>query len=125
MIMRPILLLPILMLLAPALAAPVTQPSTRPAALQPAVITMHLKDVHPKVIFSELANQSGANFRPLPAGLWEGKEWAPISIDLENVSFWNALKEISARTGLYFQRGNVERNLFIVAEDGPSRLWTT
>src|SRR5213075_821957 len=125
MMMRPIAILAFLMLAAPAIAAPATQPSTRPAALEPTIINMHLKEVHPKLIFNELANQTGASFRPLPAGLWESKEWAPISLDLENVSFWNALKEISAKTGLYFQRGNVERNLFIVPEDGPSRLWTT
>src|SRR6266513_754649 len=113
MMMRPMYMLAFLMMAATALAGPTTQPSTRPAALEPTVINMHLKEVHPKLIFNELANQSGANFRPLPPGLWESKEWPAVSIDLENVSFWNALKAISEKTGLYFQRGNAERNLSI------------
>jgi hypothetical protein len=129
MMMRRLIPLFAILLTAHALAAePPTQPTTQPtksAALEPVLITMHLKDVHPKAVFAELGNQVNANFRPSPAGLWEGKQWPTVSIDLDNASFFDALKEISDKTGLYIQRGTVERNFFIVPEVGVGRLWTS
>jgi hypothetical protein len=125
MLMRSLLILIGLSVAAPALAAPTTAPATRPVAIDAKKISIQLKDVHPKAVFADLANQVGANFRPYPAGLWEGKEWPAVSIDLQNVSFWQALREISARTGCYIQRGAVERNFQVVSEVGAGRLWTS
>lgn len=104
---------------------PVSGPTTREVGLEAGKISIHLKDVHPKVVIAELANQVGANFRPSPAGLWEGKEWPAVSIELGEVSFWKAVKEISEKTGLYIQRGGVERNFLVLNEAGAGRLWTT
>jgi hypothetical protein len=125
MMMRSLLLLLTLSIAAPAMAAPATMPTTRPIALEPGKISIHLTNAHPRDVFLKLANQAGANFRPSPAGLWEGKEWPPVSIDLQDVSFWKALQEISAKTGLYIQRGAVERSFFVVSEVGAGKLWTT
>src|SRR5882762_2959934 len=94
MLMRALLILGAMTISAQALAAPTTAPSTRPASLEAAKISIHLKDVHPKAVFAELAAQVGATLRPLPAGLWEGKEWPAVSIDLQDASFWKALQEI-------------------------------
>jgi len=120
-----LLLLPITLLIAaPAMAAPTTAPSTRPVALEAAKISIHLKNVHPRAVMAELANTAGVTFRPSPAGLWEGKEWPAVSIDLQDVSFWKAVKEISQKSGVYIQRGAVERNFFVGGEPGAGRLWT-
>jgi hypothetical protein len=125
MMMRPLLILMALSTAATTMAAPATMPTTRPTALEPGKISIQLTNAHPRDVFLKLANQVGANFRPLPAGLWEGKEWPAVSIDLQDVSFWKALAEISGKTGLYIQRGAVERNFFIVGEVGAGKLWTT
>src|SRR3954470_10137022 len=123
MLMRCIFIL--MLTAATALAAPPTRPATRPTALEPGKISLHLTNAHPRDIFVKLATQTGSTYRPLPAGLWEGKEWPAVSMDLENVSFWKALQEISAKTGLYIQRGAVERNFSVVNEIGAGKLWTT
>jgi hypothetical protein len=125
MLMRSLLILLALSIAAPAMAAPTTRPATRPVALEAGKLSIHLKDAHPKAVFAELANLVGANFRPSPAGLWEGKEWPTVSIELQDVSFWKALRAISEKTGLYIQRGAVERNYFVVNEPGAGKLWTT
>src|ERR1041385_2822660 len=125
MLMRSILILVGLVFTAPTVAAPTTLPTSRPAALEPAKISIHLNNVHPKAIIAELGNQAGSTFRPSPAGLWEGKDWPTVSIDLQNVSFWQAVREISQKTGLYIQRGTVERNFVVMREPGAGRLWTT
>src|SRR6266513_1716027 len=125
MLMRPFLILLALSTSTPALAAPATRPATRPSALEPGKIKLHLANAHPRDIFLKLANQTDATFRPSPAGLWEGKEWPAVSVDLEDVSFWKAMQEISGKTGLYIQRGQVERNFFVVNEIGAGKLWTT
>jgi hypothetical protein len=109
----------------PAMAAPTTLPTSRPVALEAGKISIHLNAVHPKAVITELGNQAGATFRPSPAGLWEGKEWPAVSIDLQDVSFWQAVREISQKTGLYIQRGAVERNFFVLTEPGAGKLWTT
>ncbi|HEV8378645.1 MAG TPA: hypothetical protein VGP99_07325, partial [Tepidisphaeraceae bacterium] len=90
--MRSLLILLALSIAAPAMAAPTTRPATRPVALEAGKLSIHLKDAHPKAVFAELANLVGANFRPSPAGLWEGKEWPTVSIELQDVSFWKALR---------------------------------
>src|SRR5881398_40054 len=104
MLMRSLLFLLTFAFAAPALAAPATLPTSRPAALEAGKISIHLSNVHPKAVIAELGNQAGATFRPSPAGLWEGKEWPAISINLQDVSFWQAVREISQKTGLYIQR---------------------
>src|SRR5438876_5299786 len=124
MMMRLILVLLGLSIAAPALAAPTTNPSTRPLALEAGKVSIHLQNAHPKAVFAELANQVGATFRPQPAGLFEGKEWPAVSIDVQDVSFWKAVQTISEKTGLNIQRGAVERNFVIVSEVGAGRLWT-
>src|SRR3954462_7860372 len=116
MMMRILSMLIGLSIAARALAAPTTVPATRPVALEPGKISIHLQNVHPKAVFAELGNQVGATFRPSPAGLWEGKEWPAVSIDLQDVSFWKAVREINTKTGLYIQRGAVERNFLVVSE---------
>ncbi|HEV8292484.1 MAG TPA: hypothetical protein VGP94_11195, partial [Tepidisphaeraceae bacterium] len=123
--MRSLLIFLGLSIAAPVMAAPTINPTTRPVAMEAGKVSIHLNNVHPKAVFSELANQVGANFRPSPAGLWEGKEWPAVSIDLQDVSFWKALRTISEKTGLYIQRGAVERNYFVVNEPGSGKLWTT
>ena len=105
------------------MGAPTTEPTTRPVA-EAGKISIHLNNVHPKLVMGELANQAGIRFHPSPAGLWEGKEWPPVSIDLQDVSFWKAVKEISQKTGLYIQRGIAERSFFVVSEPGVGKLWT-
>ena len=105
------------------MGAPTTAPTTRPVA-EAGKISIHLNNVHPKVVMGELANQAGIRFHPSPAGLWEGKEWPAVSIDLQDVSFWKAVKEISQKTGLYIQRGAVERSFFVVSEPGVGKLWS-
>ena len=123
--MRPFFIFMAVAIAMPAMAAPATMPATRPGALEPGKITLHLNNVHPRDIFVKLAPQTGATFRPSPAGLWEGKEWPAVSIDLENVSFWKAIEQVSGKTGLYIQRGQVERNFFVVNEPAAGKLWTT
>src|SRR3954469_23732637 len=123
MMMRLVAILIGLSMGAGVMGAPTTAPTTRPVA-EVGKISIHLNNVHPKVVMSELANQAGIKFHPSPAGLWEGKEWPAVSIDLQDVSFWKAVREINTKSGLYIQRGAGERNFLAVSEPGAGRLWT-
>src|SRR5258706_2301071 len=123
MMMRLLAILMGLSIGAGVMGAPTTAPTTRPVG-EAGKISIHLNNVHPKVVMGELAIQAAVSLRPSPTGLWEGKEWPALAIDLQDVSFWKAVKEISQKTGLYIQRGAVERSFFVVSEPGVGKLWT-
>src|SRR2546423_11327856 len=103
------------------MGAPTTVPATRPVA-EAGKISIHLNNVHPKLVMGELANQAGIRFHPSPAGLWEGKEWPAVLIDFQEVSVWKAVKEISQKTGLYIQRGVAGRSFFVESVTGVGKL---
>ena len=50
------------------MGAPTTVPATRPVA-EAGKISIHLNNVHRKLVMGELANQAGIRFHPSPAGL--------------------------------------------------------
>lgn len=65
-------------------------------------ITMHMNDVHPRQIVSELSRQSGIRFEFYPQDPWDagGLSAGKLSIDLEREPFWDALRKVCEATGL-------------------------
>ena len=102
----------------PALAQP---PATRQAPPAGSVVTLKFTDASPKDVFAELSRQSGAELRAYPRNLWESQDWPTISINLENVSFWHAIKELSEKTNVTLQRMGMDRELVLV--QGQAKPW--
>lgn len=63
-------------------------------------ITMHLKDVTAREVLAELTRQARAPIRTYPENLFEHGKWPKVNIDLDRVPFWEAVRQISAATGL-------------------------
>jgi hypothetical protein len=110
-------------------ANPATQPSTQPAAAAEAVeslgpvtrITLKLDNAKPADAFAELSKQAGFELRPSPKNLWEGREWATVTLDLKDVSFWQAVRELCDKVGVSIQRQGLERDMIIL--QGGGRIW--
>lgn len=97
-----------------------SRPTTAPSVdiLEASYITLHLKDVAPKAAFAELARQAHTQIRTNPRALWETREWPPITIDLDHVSFWSAMKTLCEITRLSPQRVGLEREIALNASPG-------
>lgn len=66
------------------------------------MVTLHVKDVHPRELINELARQAGVRFEYWPQDPWEGggATGGKVSLDLERVAFWEAMGRVSETTGL-------------------------
>jgi hypothetical protein len=97
-----------------------SRPTTAPDVeiLKATLITLHLKDVAPKAAFAELARQAHTQIRTNPRALWDTREWPPITIDLERVSFWTAMKQLCEQTRLSPQRVGMEREIALTPVPG-------
>jgi hypothetical protein len=73
------------------------------AALSPTHITLNLKDKPVKEAIKELAKLSGYKLDLVPQG--DARENKAVSIDLQEVPFWQALDRVCDQCGLYFQEG--------------------
>jgi len=92
-----------------------------PPHLRASRVTLKMSGAAPRDALAELNRRVGSNLRPLPAMLWSSRTWSPIDVDLENVSFWTALRTICSASGLTLQRGGADE-LFV--RQGTARLWT-
>lgn len=63
-------------------------------------ITMHLKDAAPHEVLAELERQARAGIRTYPDNLFEHGNWPKVSIDLDRVPFWDAVRQIAQQLGL-------------------------
>lgn len=88
----------------------------------PSRITLHLQDASPKAAFAQLSQQAATNLRPYPPNLWESRTWPPVKVDLDNASFWQALRELCGQTGLSLHRLGAQRDPVLMASGGRS-LW--
>src|SRR5688572_124248 len=117
--------IPVVLLVAtlawPALAQQQEAPTTRQAPPPGSVVMLKFTDARPSEIFAELARQSGAELKTYPRNLWESQEWTPLTVNLENVSFWHAIKELSDKTGINLQRMGMDRELVLV--QGQGKPW--
>lgn len=66
------------------------------------LVTLHVKEVHPRELINEFARQSGVRFEYWPPDPWEGggASGGKVSLDLERVAFWEAMGRVSETTGL-------------------------
>lgn len=66
----------------------------------PTRVTLHLRDATPQAAFAELARQGGLFIRARRESLWRERDYAPLTLDLVEVPFWEAAKAVCAATGL-------------------------
>jgi hypothetical protein len=80
------------------------EPTSRPAMLEDfkaaSPITLQFQQKSPQEILDDLARQSGIKTRVNPANLWATRPAQLIDINVQNVSYWRALKEICKAAGL-------------------------
>lgn len=75
---------------------------TRPALPEPTLVSLKLDNVAPEAALDELSRQTGYPLTPLDERQW--KTWAStapmISVSLDKVPFWAALREVCSKSGL-------------------------
>jgi hypothetical protein len=62
------------------------------------LITMHMVDASPKLVFQELSRQCFAELRPFPENLWEQGAWPRVNIQVDHQPFWVAMLQIADAT---------------------------
>jgi hypothetical protein len=78
----------------------------RQAALAPKFITLQCKDKPLREAIKELARQSGYKIElSTPAGANDERERRLVTLDLKNVSFWDALERVCGQGGLAVHEG--------------------
>jgi len=92
-------------------------------ATGPSIITIHMKGVHPKVAFAELARQASTDLRPSPTDLWTGREWPAIDVDIDHQPFWIAMKDLCAKVGVTPQNSARERDMVLTDRNIATRVW--
>jgi len=75
-------------------------------AIGASLITMHVSDVTPDVIFQTLSKQCYTELRPFPDNLWQQQPWPRVSLDIDHQPFWSAMQTIAAKTGADIQPVN-------------------
>jgi hypothetical protein len=86
-------------------------------AIGPSIVTLHLKNVAPQVLFEKLSQQCRAPLDPFTPDFWQQKQWGTIdSIDIDHQPFWAAMKSVSARTGVELRQWDT--GLKLVAAGG-------
>src|SRR5690606_4081242 len=66
-------------------------------------VTIQAENVHPRQIVAELARQAGVKIEYWPEDPWEhgGAPAGDVSIDIQDVPFWEAIQKVTDLTGLY------------------------
>ena len=82
------------------------------------VVTVHLHDVAPKVVFAELAKQGHTEFGLWPASLWNDRQWPKVSIDTDRQPFWLAMQEMGTKVGVQLQQMGSDRRLCLTQTGG-------
>lgn len=113
-----------------AAATATTRPATRPIR-EPVVstfdpdaatrINVDLKNASPKVIFAEIARQSGVELRTNPRELFEAGRIDPVDLRLDDASLFSALRQACDRTGLSIQRVGPMREFILM--HGRTQIW--
>jgi len=86
-------------------------------ATGPSIITLHLKNVAPQVLFEKLTQQCGASLDPFTPDFWQQKQWGTVdSLDIDHQPFWTAMKQISEKTGVELRQWDT--GLKLVAASG-------
>ena len=104
---------------------------------EPTRVTLHFDRAPARQVLASLYVRAGAQFRVFPPDPWESAGDAPVTVHLDNVPFWDAVRELEALTattlsdvgwGASFvkvpperMRGRVSVHgpFRVVAEDGP------
>jgi len=108
----------------PVVTAPATRPTTREVAADPLEATrfsLHLTDAHPQEVFGELARAAGVTLRTNPHDLWSGHDWPKLSIDLEDATFWTAMRDACGKANVTIQRIGADRDMALAI--GMPKLW--
>ena len=85
-------------------------------AIGPSRITLHLHDVSPQEAFAAVAQQARATLEPLTPLLWNEVAPAPVSIDVDRVTFWSAVQTLGDASHIWPQQWGTSLRL---ANGGP------
>lgn len=65
------------------------------------LVTLHVKDMHPREALAALEKQSGMSFRMLTESDWGGRgEVKPVTVDAERRPYWEVFRSICQQAGL-------------------------
>jgi hypothetical protein len=70
------------------------------AAVGPTYVNLHFDNAPPQVVFAELARQCGKPLEPNRPDLFTRRPLANISVSYDHKPFWDAMLELSAKTGI-------------------------
>jgi hypothetical protein len=97
------------------------------AANSPTLITLHLKNVNPRDVFSAIAKQAGTELGFFPENLWvkeRGIPFQPVSIDLDQQPFWHAIEQAGQIANARVQTMNTGTGSKLTVQQGnPGEDW--
>jgi hypothetical protein len=64
------------------------------------LITLNVKDAKPQDVFAEIAKQARAEFALQPRNMWTMRNFPLLTMNVERVNFWAALKEACSKAGV-------------------------
>lgn len=68
--------------------------------LGPSRITLHLKNATPQAAFQELSRQGHVLIRAWRPSLWTNRDYPPITLELQDSPFWEAMREVCVASEL-------------------------
>jgi hypothetical protein len=87
-------------------------------AIPPTLVTVQIKDGVAQEVFADLYKQAGLPLEAMPANLWEdGEMQKPVSLNVEKVPFWEAMRQASEKTGVCVQPAFDPAKPYVLARD--------
>ena len=77
----------------------------------PSYITLHVKDADPKAVAAEISRQAFCDLKPFPDTLFDDKSLPRVALDIDHLSFWNAMRLFTDQSGLELRPYNEGRRL--------------
>jgi hypothetical protein len=105
--------------------------------MEPTRVTLHFDNAPVRQVLASLYVRAGAQFRAFPPDPWESAGDEPVTVHLDDVTFWDAVRKLEELTGLTLidagwgasfaklpaelvrRRVSVHGPFRVVAEDGP------
>jgi hypothetical protein len=95
-------------------AASILKQIERTSLTQPTRVTLKYKNAPAREVYASLFKQADAKVELWPSHLFDergGRDIPAVTVDLDKVPFWNAMRKLQEQTGLAFQDMGRELNL--------------
>jgi len=85
------------------------------------LITLDATEAEPKDVFAQIATQARAELEPALPQFWEQTHLNRVSMRVDHLPFWTAMREIGEQTGVELAQWNEGLRLVQTGGNGPTR----